>query len=342
MNMQFERKLTIPMEVKNLFPLRADLAATVERRASDLRAIFEGRSDRLVLIVGPCSADDPDAVLDYCARLRKLADRVADRLFLVPRVYSNKPRTKGDGYMGLLHQPDASGKPDLFQGILAVRKLHLRVLEETGFTCADELLYPENYRYVDDLLAYVTVGARSVENQQHRLTASGLNIPVGMKNPTFGAFDPMLNAIAAAQKPHSFLYRGWEVRSSGNPLSHAVLRGYRDASGNAVPNYGEESLRRLAAQYSESGLQNPAVIIDANHDNSGRRPEEQPRIAREVQALRRSDPALKKLVKGFMVESYLEDGAQEPGGTVYGQSITDPCLGWDKTERLILDLADAL
>ena len=342
MNMQFERKLTIPMEVKKMYPLTGTLADTVADRAAALRAIFTGQSSKLLLIIGPCSADDPDAVLDYCTRLRKVQTQVADQMLIVPRVYSNKPRTKGDGYMGLLHQPIADGKPDLFQGILAVRQLHLQVLAATGFTCADELLYPENYRYVDDLLAYVTVGARSVENQQHRLTASGLDIPVGMKNPTSGALTPMLNAIAAAQKPHSFLYRGWEVHSSGNDLAHAVLRGYHNEDGQPISNYDAAVLQRLLEGYASEQLQNPAVIIDVNHDNSGKNPLAQPEIVRRGLALRKADPAFKRLIKGFMVESYLVDGAQEPGGGTYGQSITDPCLGWEKTERLILDLAEAL
>ena len=341
MDLEFERKLTIPMETKQLYPVTPELEPLVEARAAALRALFEGRDSRRLLIVGPCSADNADSVMEYLTRLRKLSERVQDKLFIVPRVFSNKPRTNGEGYMGLVHQPDAAGRPDPFKGILAVRELHLRALRETGFTCADELLYPENHRYLDDLLAYVTVGARSVEDQQHRLTASGLGIPVGMKNPTSGDLGVMLNAIHAAQTGHSFIYRGWAVHSQGNPLAHAVLRGRKTEDGRRLPNYGYEELRRLADRYLTSGAQNPAVIVDANHENSGKDPFRQPEVIRDVLASRRRDPELARLVKGFLVESYLADGCQEPGGGVWGQSITDPCLGWEKTERLIYELAEA-
>lgn len=342
MDLEFERKLTIPMETKQLYPVTPELEPIVEARAQVLRTIFEGRDKRCLLIVGPCSADNADSVMEYLTRLRGLAERVRDKLFIVPRVFSNKPRTNGEGYMGLVHQPDAAGRPDPFKGIIAVRSLHLRALRETGFTCADELLYPENHRYLDDLLAYVTVGARSVEDQQHRLTASGLGIPVGMKNPTSGDLSVMLHAIHAAQAGHSFIYRGWAVHSKGNPLAHAVIRGRRTEDGRSLPNYGYEALRRLADRYLASGAQNPAVIVDANHENSGRDPFRQPEILRDVLASCRRDPELERLVKGFLVESYLEDGCQAPGGGVWGKSITDPCLGWEKTERLICELADAL
>ncbi len=342
MDLEFERKLMIPMETKKLCPVTPELEPLVDARARTLRELFEGRDGRCLLIIGPCSADNADSVLEYLTRLRGLAERVRDKVFIVPRVFSNKPRTNGEGYMGLVHQPDAAGRPDPFKGILAVRELHLRALRETGFTCADELLYPENHRYLDDLLAYVTVGARSVEDQQHRLTASGLGIPVGMKNPTSGDLGVMLNAIHAAQTGHSFIYRGWAVHSKGNPLAHAVLRGRKTEDGRSLPNYGYEALRRLADRYLASGAQNPAVIVDANHENSGKDPFRQPEILRDVLASRRRDPELARLVKGFLVESYLEDGCQEPGGTVFGQSITDPCLGWEKTERLVYELADAL
>ena len=340
MNMEFERKLPIPMVVKQRFPTTADEQARLAAHTRTLEAILSGRDERLLLIVGPCSADNESAVLDYASRLRRLQEAVKDRLLLVPRVFTNKPRTTGAGYKGLLHQPDAAARPDLYEGILAVRRLHLRVLRETGFFPADELLYPENHRYVDDLLGYVTVGARSVEDQQHRLTASGIEVPVGMKNPTAGTLSVMLNAIAAAQTGHSFLYRGWAVHSKGNPFAHAILRGYRSRHGEARPNYLPEALRVLAGLYAESGLQNPAVLIDANHDNSDRDPLRQPEIIRAVQQSRRADPALRGLVKGYLIESYLEDGAQPPGGSVYGRSITDPCLGWEKTEALILRLAE--
>jgi 3-deoxy-7-phosphoheptulonate synthase len=313
----------------------------VEERAKALREIFEGRDPRCLLIIGPCSADNADSVLEYLTRLRGLQERVKDKLFIVPRVFSNKPRTSGEGYMGLVHQPDAAGRPDPFKGIIAVRSLHLRALRETGFTCADELLYPENHRYLDDLLAYVTVGARSVEDQQHRLTASGLGIPVGMKNPTHGDLKVMLNAIHAAQAGHSFIYRGWAVHSKGNPLSHAVLRGRETEDGRSLPNYSCDELLRLSALYLASGAANPAIMIDASHANSGKDPFRQPDVVRDVIASRRRSPELARLVKGFLVESYLVDGCQAPGGTVFGQSITDPCLGWEKTERLIYELAEA-
>ena len=340
MDLEFERKLTIPMETKKLYPVTPELEPLVEQRAQTLRDIFEGRDRRCLLIIGPCSADNADAVLDYLSRLRALAEQVQERIFIVPRVFSNKPRTTGEGYMGLVHQPDAAARPDPFKGIIAVRSLHLRALRETGFTCADELLYPENHRYLDDLLAYVTVGARSVEDQQHRLTASGLGIPVGMKNPTSGDLGVMLNAIHAAQAGHSFIYRGWAVHSRGNPLAHAVLRGRRTEDGRSVPNYGREELRRFADRYLASGARTPAVIVDTNHENSGKDPFRQPEVLRSVLESRRSDPELARLVKGFLVESYLADGCQEPGGSVWGQSITDPCLGWEKTERLVLELAE--
>ncbi len=341
MDLEFERKLTIPMETKKLFPVTAELESVVEERARSLRDIFEGRDQRCLLIVGPCSADNADSVIAYLTRLRELQERVKEKIFIVPRVFSNKPRTNGEGYMGLVHQPDAAGRPDPFKGIIAVRSLHLRALRETGFTCADELLYPENHRYLDDLLAYVTVGARSVEDQQHRLTASGLGIPVGMKNPTHGDLDVMLNAIHAAQTGHSFIYRGWAVHSKGNPLAHAVLRG-RTEAGKSVPNYHYDELRLLADRYLASGAQNPAILIDTSHANSGKDPFRQPEVVRDVIASRRRDPELARLVKGFMVESYIEDGSQQPGGGVFGQSITDPCLGWEKTERLIYEIADRI
>ena len=304
MDLEFERKLTIPMETKKLYPLTPALVPLIEARAQTLRDLFEGRDDRCLLIVGPCSADSADSVLAYLARLREIAEQVKDKVFIVPRVFSNKPRTSGEGYMGLVHQPDAAGRPDPFKGILAVRDLHLRALRETGFTCADELLYPENHRYLDDLLAYVTVGARSVEDQQHRLTASGLGIPVGMKNPTHGDLSVMLNAIHAAQTGHSFIYRGWAVHSKGNPLAHAVLRGRQTEDGRSLPNYGYDDLRRLADLYLASGAQNPAIVIDASHANSGKDPFRQPEVVRDVVQSRRRDPELARLVKGLLVESY--------------------------------------
>ena len=340
--MEFERKLPIPMAVKAEFPLTNELSDIVAQRNREIADIFTGKSDRLLLIIGPCSADREDSVLDYLTRLAEVREQVKDRIFIIPRLFTNKPRSTGEGYKGMLHQPDPSRKPDLYKGIVATRKLHLRALRETGFTCADEMLYPEDYRYLNDILAYVTVGARSVENQQHRLTASGLDIPVGMKNPTGGSLSVMLNAITAAQHRHSFIYRGWAVHSQGNPLAHAVLRGYVNQNGRFRPNYHRRDLHRLAALYAESGAANPAVIVDTNHANSGKDCEKQPKIAMEVLRTRRRSPELRKLVKGFMVESYLEPGAQAVGGGVYGKSITDPCLGWEETEKLILRIADRL
>ena len=339
MDLEFERKLTIPMETKKRFPVTAELEPIVEERAASLRAIFEGKDNRCLLIIGPCSADHADSVIEYLTRLRNIYEQVKEKVFIVPRVFSNKPRTSGEGYMGLVHQPDAAGRPDPFKGIIAVRSLHLRALRETGFTCADELLYPENHRYLDDLLAYVTVGARSVEDQQHRLTASGLGIPVGMKNPTHGDLDVMLNAIHAAQTGHSFIYRGWAVHSKGNPLAHAVLRG-RTEAGKLIPNYGYDDLWQMSERYLASGAQNPAILIDTSHANSGKDPFRQSEVIRDVIQSRRRAPELARLIKGFLVESYLVDGCQAPGGQIFGQSITDPCLGWKKTERLIFEIAD--
>jgi len=308
-----------------------------------LKKIFEGKSNKFVLVIGPCSADREDAVLDYISRLRTVQDKVADKIMIVPRIYTNKPRTTGEGYKGMLHQPDPNAAPDLLKGIIAIRRLHLRALAETGFGCADEMLYPENHRYLSDLLTYVAVGARSVEDQQHRLTASGLDIPVGMKNPTCGDLTVMMNSIKAAQSSHMFLYRGWEVKSAGNPHAHAILRGYVDTNGHSAPNYHFEDLNRLADMYAKSGLQNPAVIVDTNHANSGKQCLEQVRIAKEVLHACRHSNDVKKLVKGLMIESYIEDGAQKIGpDEIYGKSITDPCLGWEKTERLIYDIADVL
>ena len=342
MDMFFERKLPIPMETKEMYPLSPALAAIVDQRAQELRDIISGNSDKFLLLIGPCSADNEDSVMEYISRLRKVQERVQEKIFIVPRIYTNKPRTTGEGYMGMLHQPDPGEKPDLFKGIVAIRELHMRVLSETGFSCADEMLYPENHKYLDDVLAYVTVGARSVEDQQHRLTASGVGIPVGMKNPTGGNIDVMLNAIAAAQHPHSFIYRGWQAHSPGNPYAHAILRGYVDKHGRAVPNYHYENLLQLSEAYEQRLLQNPAVIVDTNHANSGKQYLEQIRIAKEVMHSRHERPEIKRLVKGLMIESYLEDGAQDIGGGCYGKSITDPCLGWEKTERLILELAELL
>ena len=342
MNMNFKRKLPIPMDIKAEYPLTPDLAEMKIKRDEEIKAVFESRDDRLLLIIGPCSADNDDSVIDYISRLRTVQDKVSDKIIIIPRIYTNKPRTTGDGYKGMLHQPDPHKGEDMLKGVVAIRNLHIRAMKETGFTCADEMLYPENYRYLSDLLSYVAIGARSVENQQHRLTSSGFDIPVGMKNPTGGDLSVMMNSITAAQHPHTFIYRGWEVESTGNPLAHAILRGYVNKHGRSLPNYHYEDLNHLAELYDKSGLQNPAVIIDTNHANSGKKWMEQPRIAKEVLHSCRHSADIKKIVKGLMIESYIEDGAQKPEECIYGKSITDPCLGWEKTERLILDLAEVL
>ena len=340
MNMIFKRKLLIPKDIKEMYPISSEGALAKRNNDEQLRAIFTGESDRLLLVIGPCSADREDAVIDYISRLRGLQDRVADKIVIVPRIYTNKPRTTGAGYKGMLHQPNPQEHSDMLRGLIAIRKMHMRALNETAFSCADEMLYPENHRFLDDLLSYVAVGARSVENQQHRLTASGLDVPVGMKNPTGGDLSVMMNAIKAAQSGHTFIYRNWEVESAGNPLAHAILRGYVDARGVSHPNYHYEDLSRLCDLYAASDLVNPGVIVDTNHANSGKRFDEQIRIAKEVLHSTRHSTDIRRLVKGLMIESYLEDGCQKPGDGVYGKSITDPCLGWEKTERLILDLAD--
>ena len=340
--MLFERQLPIPQEVKERYPISCEQSEIVASRATELKHIFDGTSDKFLLVIGPCSADNEDSVIDYISRLRTVQDKVADKIFIVPRIYTNKPRTTGDGYKGMLHQPNPSEKPDMYRGIVTIRELHMRALRETGFSCADEMLYPENYQYLSDVLGYVAVGARSVENQQHRLVSSGLDIPVGMKNPTSGDISVMMNSITAAQHKHTFIYRNWEVHSDGNPYAHAILRGYVNRHGQSMPNYHYEDLVHLAQTYAESGLANPAVVVDTNHANSGKKYLEQIRIAKEVLHSCRHDADVKRLVRGFMIESYIEDGAQKIGECVWGKSITDPCLGWEKTERLIYDIADLL
>ncbi len=340
MNMDFKCKLPIPLEVKRMYPVTPEMEKQKEKNDEEIKKIFTGQSDKLLLIIGPCSADREDAVLDYMRRLRKLALKVEKEILIVPRVYTNKPRTTGQGYKGMLHQPDPTGEPDMLKGVVAIRKLHMEILKETGFSCADEMLYPDNFRYLSDLLSYVAVGARSVENQQHRLTASGINAPVGMKNPTSGDLSVMINAVTAAQTGHVFIYRGWEVESHGNPLTHTILRGYVDERGIAHPNYHYEDLINLNELYKKSGLKNPAVIVDCNHSNSAKKYLEQIRIAKEVLHSTRHNPEIYKLVKGLMIESYLEDGCQPVDGGEYGKSITDPCLGWEKTEKLVLELAE--
>ena len=326
--------------LKDMYPISDELVKIKRENDKALQAVFTGDDDRLVLVIGPCSADREDAVLEYISRLRRVQERVIDKIIIVPRVYTNKPRTTGDGYKGMLHQPDPNSSPDMLKGLIAIRKLHMKVLGQTGFSCADEMLYPENHNYLSDVLSYVAVGARSVENQLHRLTASGLDIPVGMKNPTGGDLSVMMNSITAAQHAHTFVYSNWEVQSKGNPLAHAILRGYANKHGRTVPNYHYEDLQLLCELYAKSGLSNPGVVIDTNHSNSGKHWEEQPRIAKEILHSTRHSGDIFRMVKGLMIESYLEDGKQSPDGCVYGKSITDPCLGWDKTERLILELAD--
>lgn len=341
-NMIFKRKLPIPKEIKEQYPLTAELAQVKARRDKEIADVFTGKSGKMVLIIGPCSADREDAVLEYCERLAKLQEAVSDKLVLIPRVYTNKPRTTGDGYKGLLHQPDPRKTSDMLEGVIAIRRLHTNVLANTGLPTADEMLYPDNYRYLSDLLSYVAVGARSVENQEHRLTSSGIDIPVGMKNPTSGDISVMLNSIMAAQHPHTFIYRGWEVDTTGNPLAHAILRGYVNKHGESMPNYHFEELERLYNAYTAKGLQNMALIVDANHANSGKKYQEQPRICKEVLHSCRHSGEIKSMVKGFMVESYLEPGCQKIGDGVYGKSITDPCLGLEETIRLVQDIADLI
>ena len=342
MQMNFHRKLPIPQEVKKEYALTEKMAQVKAERDESIRAVFDGRSDKFILVIGPCSADHSEPVLDYISRLRRVEEQVSDKIIIIPRIYTNKPRTTGQGYKGMLHQPDPDAKPDMYKGIVAIRELHLAALRDYDFSCADEMLYPDNYRYLSDLLSYVAVGARSVENQEHRLVASGLEAPVGMKNPTGGDMGVMMNSIMAAQSSYTFIYRGWEVTSVGNAYAHAILRGYVDYSGRSVSNYHYEDLLRVRELYEKSQLSNPSVIVDTNHNNSGKQYLEQVRIAKDIVHSRNQNGDIKRLVKGLMIESYIEDGAQSIGEHVYGKSITDPCLGWEKTERLIYDIAEKL
>ena len=340
MNMEFKRKLPAPQDVINMYPVTEEMKQKKAENDAAIRRVFTGESDKFILVIGPCSADREDAVLDYISRLRTVQDKVKDKIIIIPRIYTNKPRTTGVGYKGMLHQSDPNASPDMLRGLMAIRRLHVKSLAETGFSGADEMLYPENHRYLADVLSYVAVGARSVENQQHRLTASGLDMPVGMKNPTSGDLSVMVNAIKAAQTGHVFSYGGWEVESKGNPLAHAVLRGWVNQCGRSFPNYHYEDLSHLCGIYAESGLKDPAVIIDTNHSNSGKKWAEQTRIAKEILHSTRHSADIARLVKGLMIESYIEDGCQKVEEGVYGKSITDPCLGWEKTERLIMDIAE--
>ena len=342
MQMNFHRKLPIPQEVKKEYPLTERMEKVKAERDEAIRAVFDGSSDKFILVIGPCSADHSEPVLEYISRLRKIEEQVKDKIIIIPRIYTNKPRTTGQGYKGMLHQPDPEAKPDMYKGIVAIRELHLSALRDYDFSCADEMLYPDNYRYLSDLLSYVAVGARSVENQEHRLVASGIGAPVGMKNPTGGDLSVMMNSIVAAQSSHTFIYRGWEVTSEGNPYAHAILRGYIDYAGRSASNYHYEDLLRVEELYEKSNLTNPSVIVDTNHNNSGKKYLEQVRIAKDIVHSRNQNADIKRLVKGLMIESYIEDGACKAEEHIFGKSITDPCLGWEKTERLILDIAEKL
>lgn len=342
MSFDFVRKLPTPTEIREQYPVPAELQEFKKKRDREICDVIAGRSDKFLVIIGPCSADNEEAVVDYTNRLSEVAEQVKDKLILVPRVYTNKPRTTGDGYKGISSQPDPTEAPDFLKGLIAMRQMHIRVMRESHLTSADEMLYPENWRYVSDILSYVAIGARSVEDQQHRLAASGFDVPAGMKNPTSGHLSVMLNSIHAAQHPHSFIYRGWEVKTSGNPYAHTILRGAVNKHGRSIPNYHYEDLSLLRELYDEADVINPACIIDTNHSNSGKRFDEQPRIVSEVLHSRRINPDIRSLVKGVMVESYIKEGAQKIGEGIYGKSITDPCLGWAASEKLIFDIADAV
>ena len=342
MSFNFVKKLPTPAEIREQYPVSDAIIQVKKERDEMIRKVFTGESDKFLVIIGPCSADNEDAVLDYVHRLARVQEKVSDKLILIPRIYTNKPRTTGEGYKGMVHQPDPEKKPDMLAGILAIRHMHMRAVAETGLTAADEMLYPENWRYLSDILSYVAVGARSVENQQHRLTVSGIDIRHGMKNPTSGDLSVMLNSVVAAQHGHDFIFRGWEVQTDGNPLTHTILRGAVDKYGKTIPNYHYEDLQLLNEMYAEKRLKNPACIIDANHSNSGKKHKEQIRIVKEVLHSRRHSSEINQMVKGVMVESYIEPGSQKIGEHCYGKSITDPCLGWEDSERLIYEIAEGL
>lgn len=342
MSFEFIREVISPEELLKAYPLPAKDVIRKKERDKQIKDIIKGKSDKFLVIIGPCSADHEDAVCDYISRLAKVQEKVEDKIIIVPRLYTNKPRTTGEGYKGVVHQPDPEKEPDLQEGIITMRRMHLRAIAESGLTVADEMLYPENWPYVEDVLSYVAVGARSVENQQHRLTISGMDVPAGMKNPTSGDFSVMFNSVVAAQASHTFLYRQWEVKTSGNPLAHTILRGAVNKHGQSIPNYHYEDLIRLLNMYQERNLKYPATIVDANHANSNKNYAEQPRIVKEVLHSRRISPDIAKLVKGVMIESYIESGSQKVSGHVYGKSITDPCLGWEESEKLIYTIADSL
>lgn len=340
MSFEFIKKLPTPSEIKEQYPIPADVAECKLERDAEIREVFTGKSDKFLVIIGPCSADNEDSVCDYVSRLAKVNEKVKDKLILIPRIYTNKPRTTGEGYKGMVHQPNPEQGTDFLAGLLAIRHMHIRAAKESGLTAADEMLYPENWGYLSDLLSYVAVGARSVEDQQHRLTVSGFDVPAGMKNPTSGDFSVMMNSVYAAQHPHSFIYRGWEVNTSGNELAHTILRGATNKHGNNTPNYHYEDIIRLLDMYNKMDLKNHACVIDANHSNSNKKYEQQIRIVKEIMHNRKVNPDIHNLVKGVMIESYIEEGCQKIGDGVYGKSITDPCLGWADSERLIYDIAD--
>lgn len=340
MSFEFIKKLPTPAEIKEEYALPPQLAKIKEARDAEISDVITGKSNKFLVIIGPCSADNEDSVCDYVNRLAKVNEKVKDKLILIPRIYTNKPRTTGEGYKGMVHQPDPEKKPDFLAGLVAIRKMHIRAIAETGLTAADEMLYPENWRYVSDLLSYVAIGARSVEDQQHRLTVSGFDVAAGMKNPTSGDFSVMLNSVYAAQHPHSFIYRGWEVNTTGNELAHTILRGATNKYGHNVPNYHYEDLSRLMEMYQNMNLKNHACVIDSNHSNSNKQFEQQIRIVKEVMHSRKLNSEIHSLVKGVMIESYIEEGCQKVGGGIYGKSITDPCLGWAASEKLIYDIAE--
>ncbi len=340
MSFSYLKQLPSPSSIKEQYPLSEKLSALKSERDQMISDVITGKDNRFLVIIGPCSADNEDAVLDYVSRLAPVAEKVKDRLIIIPRIYTNKPRTTGEGYKGIASQPDPEKKPDMVAGLVAMRNMHIRAIEESELTCADEMLYPENWGYVEDLLSYVAIGARSVEDQHHRLTVSGFDVASGMKNPTSGDFTVMLNSVYAAQHPHHFVYRGYEVKTTGNPLTHVVLRGAVSKHGNNVQNYHYEDIMRLIEKYNQVNLVNPAAIIDANHSNSGKQYQEQVRIVKEVMHNRKLSSDIHNMIKGVMIESYIEPGAQKVSEHIYGKSITDPCLGWEASEQLIYDIAE--
>ena len=342
MSFRYEKLLPTPQEIIAEYPLNPALTAVKAKRDAEIADVLTGKSDKFIVIIGPCSADNEDSVCEYIRRLARVNEQVHDKLILVPRIYTNKPRTTGEGYKGLASQPDPNKAEDFVAGLIAMRKMHIRAMEETGLSAADEMLYPENWVYVEDLLSYVAIGARSVEDQHHRLVVSGFDVATGMKNPTSGDFTVMLNSVYAAQHPHKFTYRGYEVSTDGNPLAHTILRGSVSKNGRNVPNYHYEDLTTLLSMYEQRELINRACIVDTNHSNSNKQFKQQVRIAKEILHSRKLDADIHSLVKGLMIESYLEEGAQKVTEGIYGKSITDPCLGWEDTERLLYHIADTI